>query len=300
MIYDSIIIGCGPSGMSAAIYLTRAGKKVLVLEKESIGGQIASSSLVENYPGMINVPGSTITNNMYEQMTSFNAELEIEEVTKIIPGKVKKVVTTDNEYKTKTIIIATGSKYRLLGLDNEENLIGSGIHFCTACDGAFYKDKIVAVIGGGNSGLINALTLSDICKRVYLIQNLDKLTGEDNLIKKVEKKDNIEVFLSTIVTKIIGKEKLEKIIIETNKEEREIVLDGMFLSIGLIPQNNFVKDIITLDKNNYIVSMDTTTNIDGIYAIGDCRSKKYRQLTTAVNDGTIAALDACNYLDNYE
>ena len=294
--YDVIIIGCGPAGMTAALYLLRANKKVLILEKETIGGQISSSPLVENYPGISSISGSELSNNMYEQITELGAEIELEEVIEIKPGKKKKVITTDNTYESKSVIIATGNKFRLLGLDNEEDLIGSGIHFCVSCDGAFYKDKIVAVIGGGNTAIINATYLSDICKKVYLIQRMDKLTAEPSLVDRLEKRKNVEFIFSREVKKINGTDSLESIVLD---DDTEIKLDGMFIAIGQVPQNDFVKDIINLDERNYIDSDDAKTNQDGIFVAGDCRRKKYRQLTTACNDGTNAALEVISYLEKY-
>lgn len=291
--YDAIIIGCGPAGMTSAIYLARQNKKVLILEKETIGGQISSSPLVENYPGFIAISGSELSNNMFDQVMNLGVDFELEEVIKIEDGKTKKVITTDNTYETKTIIIATGCKYRLLGLDNEVNLIGNGIHFCVSCDGAFYKDKTVAVIGGGNSAVINALTLSEICKKVYVIQNLDDLTSEKNLADKLRTKENVEIIVSSVVSKINGKDSLESIELNNDKT---IKLDGMFISIGMVPQNSFVKELIKLDKYNYVDSIDCKTNIPGIFVAGDLRTKPFRQVTTAVNDGTIAANLVIDYL----
>lgn len=291
--YDAIIIGCGPAGMTSAIYLARQNKKVLILEKETIGGQISSSPLVENYPGYIAISGSELSNNMFDQVMNLGVDFELEEVVKIEDGDIKKVVTTDNTYETKTVIIATGCKYRLLGLDNEVNLIGKGIHFCVSCDGAFYKDKTVAVIGGGNSAVINALSLSEICKKVYVIQNLDDLTSEKNLADKLREKSNVEIIVSSVVSKINGEDSLESIEINNDKT---IKLDGMFISIGMVPQNSFVKDLIKLDKYNYVDSIDCKTNIEGVFVAGDLRTKPYRQVTTAVNDGTIAANLVIDYL----
>lgn len=295
--YDTIIIGAGPSGLTAAIYLKRAGKNVLILEKETIGGQIQSSPLVENYPGYKEISGSELSLNMYDQVTSLGVDIELEEVKEIKKGDIIQVITDENTYKAKTLIIATGSKHRLLKLDNEENLIGKGIHFCVSCDGPFYKDKEVAVVGGGNSALINALALSDICKKVYIIQNLNFLTGEDALKQKVKEKDNIEVLLQTVISKIEGKDHLDKISITTKDETKDLTIDGMFISIGLSPQNNFLKDIIPLDEKGYIKSEDTTTDTPNIFASGDCRSKKVRQLTTATSDGTLSAIEVINYLN---
>ncbi len=296
--YDSIIIGAGPAGMTAAIYLARANKKVLIIEKETIGGQISSSPLVENYPGYEGISGSVLANNMYNQVDKLGVDIELDEVTDIIPGELHTVKTLDNEFKTRTVIIATGVKYRLLGLENEIELIGNGIHFCVSCDGAFYKGKHVAVIGGGNTGIINALALADMCEKVYLIQDKDKLTGEKILQDKLKQKVNVEVITNSVVSKIIGDDKLEKIIIKNVKKENEIVVDGMFISIGLMPQSDFLKGIIDLDKFNYAVSFDTKTKINGIFVAGDIRTKPFRQITTAVNDGTTSALYALEYLDN--
>ena len=296
--YDSIIIGAGPAGMTAAIYLARANKKVLIIEKETIGGQISSSPLVENYPGYEGISGSVLANNMYNQVDKLGVDIELDEVTDIIPGELHTVKTLDNEFKTRTVIIATGVKYRLLGLENEIELIGNGIHFCVSCDGAFYKGKHVAVVGGGNTGIINAIALADMCEKVYLIQDKDKLTGEKILQDKLKQKVNVEVITNSVVSKIIGDDKLEKIIIKNGKKENEIIVDGMFISIGLMPQSDFLKGIIDLDKFNYAVSFDTKTKIDGIFVAGDIRTKTFRQITTSVNDGTTSALYALEYLDN--
>lgn len=290
--YDTIVIGCGPAGMTSAIYLARANKKVLILEKETIGGQISSSPLVENYPGFMSVSGSELSNNMFDQVMALGVSFELDEVVKIEDGPIKKVICEDNIYEARSIIIATGSKYRLLGLDNEVNLIGKGIHFCVSCDGAFYKDKVVAVIGGGNSAVINAITLSDICLEVYVIQNLASLSCEKKLADALSLKNNVKVITSSTVSKINGCDSLESIVIN---DTRELVVDGMFISIGLVPQTDFVKDLVDLDKS-YINSSDCKTNVDGIFVAGDCRVKPFRQLTTACNDGTIAANLAIDYL----
>ncbi|MBQ7140886.1 MAG: FAD-dependent oxidoreductase [Bacilli bacterium] len=292
--YDVIIVGCGPAGMTSAIYLARANKKVLILEKETIGGQMASSPLIENYPGYSSISGSDLATNMFEQLSNLGVEIELEEVIEIKDGKTKQVITDYNTYETKSVIVATGCKYRLLGLEKEEELIGKGIHFCVACDGAFYKDKTVAVIGGGNSAVINAITLSDICKKVYVIQNLEYLTAEEILIDKLNEKENIEIILNSVVTKINGEDELESI--EVNKKEMKI--DGMFISIGLIPQSDVVKDILKVNKYGYIESVDGITDIEGIFVAGDCRDKKVRQVTVATSDGTIAATNAIEYLNN--
>lgn len=295
--YDIIIVGCGPAGLTAAIYALRANKKILILEKDNIGGQITSSLKVENFPGFKQISGNDLMNNLYEQAIDLGCEINIEEVIKIKDGKIKTVITDENEYETKSLIIATGCKNRLLGIDKEEEFIGNGISFCVACDGAFYKDKIVAVIGGGNSAVINALSLSEICKKVYLIQNLDFLTAEDMLKERIKEKNNIEIMYNSKVVKLIGDDELKSIEV-SGKEDKIIAIDGMFISIGQIPQNDIFKGIIDLNEQNYIKSIECLTNKEGIFVAGDCREKKIRQLTTAAGDGTIAALEAINYLNN--
>ena len=259
---------------------------------------MSSSPLIENYPGYMHISGTELSNNLYEQVTNLGGEIELEEVINIKDGDIKEVITDSNTYKTKVIIIATGAKYRRLGLENEENLIGNGIHFCVACDGAFYKDKVVAVVGGGNTAIINAITLSDICKKVYIIQNLHSLTCEIALNSKLNNKKNVEIYCDAVVKKIVGEDELESVIIETSTGDIELKPDGMFVSIGLVAQNNIFKDIINLNEYEYIDSNEECkTNIDGIFVAGDCRSKKVRQITTAVSDGTMAALQAIRYLD---
>lgn len=295
--YDIIIVGCGPAGLTAAIYALRANKKILILEKDNIGGQITSSLKVENFPGFKQISGNDLMNNLYEQAIDLGCEINIEEVIKIKDGKIKTVITDENEYETKSLIIATGCKNRLLGIDREEKFIGNGISFCVACDGAFYKDKVVAVIGGGNSAVINALSLSEICKKVYLIQNLDFLTAEDMLKERIKEKNNIEIMYNSKVVKLIGDDELKSIEV-SGKEDKTIAIDGMFISIGQIPQNDIFKGIIDLNEQNYIKSIECLTNKEGIFVAGDCREKKIRQLTTAAGDGTIAALEAINYLNN--
>lgn len=292
MTYDAIIIGAGPSGLTAAIYLLRANKKVLILEKETIGGQISSSPLVENYPGLMSISGAELANNMYDQVIELGGEIELEEVTKITENEV---TTEDNTYKTKTIIIASGCKPRVLGLENENNLIGSGIHFCVSCDGAFYKDKKVAVIGGGNSAVINAIALSDYCSEVTIIQNLEFLTAEKNLVDKLEKKENVKIILNAVIKNYIGEESLEGVKLSNDEE---ITVDGLFLSIGQVPNSAFLKEFLDINEYHYISSNDCTTKHPNVFVAGDVRTKNIRQLTTATSDGTTCAIMAINYLNN--
>lgn len=292
--YDLIIIGAGPAGLTAGIYARRANLKTLILEKETIGGQISSSPLVENYPGFTSISGAELSNNFFEQVMNLGADFEIEEVLSIEDGKIKKVITDTNTYECKSIIIACGAKYRRLGLENEEELIGNGIHFCASCDGAFYKDKIVAVVGGANSAVQNALYLSSLCKKVYLIYRSDKLKAEKTLIEKINKTKNIDVIYNSNITKLIGNP-LNQVIINENKE---LLLDALFISIGLEPNTDIINELLIKDDKNYIISDDCTTNKIGIFVAGDCRQKLIRQVTTATNDGTIAANLAIKYLED--
>lgn len=299
MIYDIIIVGAGPAGLTAAIYALRSNKKVLVLEKETIGGQMSSSPLIENYPGFLSISGSELANNLYSQVLELGGEVELEEVLSIEFGETKTVTTDMGKYETRAIILATGAKYRKLGLEKEDEFIGKGISFCVACDGAFYRDKTVAVIGGGNSAVINAITLSDICEKVYVVQNLDKLSAEASLINKLNEKKNIEIIYNATVQEIIGDNNLNGIVISINNtEKRKLEIDGMFISIGLVPQNEFIKDTVTLDNYGYIKSdAECVTNIEGVFVAGDCRTKNVRQITTATADGSIAAINAVKYLN---
>lgn len=299
--YDIIVVGAGPAGLTAAIYALRANKSVLVLEKGSFGGQITYSPKVENIPGFLSLTGNEFADKLVEQALSLGAEIEPNEVYGIRDGKVKTVVTEDGEYEASAVIIATGAKHRLLGLENEEKLIGNGISFCAVCDGAFYKDEAVAVIGGGNSALQEAILLSDIASKVYVVQNLDYLTGEKRLCDQLAAKDNVEIITGAVVKSIIGDAELECIRIEnsSNGTERELTVKGMFIAIGLVPQNTPFEDVLDIDAYGYADSDESCiTSAQGVFVAGDCRKKKIRQVTTAASDGAIAALAACDYVDS--
>ena len=299
MIYDTIIIGGGPAGLASALYLLRDGRKVLIIEKETIGGTAASTPLIENYPGIRAISGSDLTSAMFDQVDELGVDFEMEEVTDIkVDGDIKEVITEDNTYKTKTIIIASGSSYRTLNLPNEKALIGHGIHFCVACDGPFFKDKDIAIVGGGNSACINAYSMSNIAKHVTIIQNIDKLTCEKDLANKLEKCKNVDIIYNGIVKEYLSNDdSLTGIKLESNGKEIELKVDGVFLNIGLIPQNKFVNNKLDLDGRGYLVSDDGSTKVPGVFVAGDSRTKKYAQITIAVADGTIAALDAISYLN---
>lgn len=295
--YDAIVIGAGPAGLTAGIYLARGGAKTLIIEKESIGGQIASSPFVENYPGFKSVSGSELVDTFYEQVVDLGVDIEIGEVKSIENGEIKKVFVDDAVYETKTVIIATGVKHRKLNLEKEEEFIGSGIHFCATCDGPFYKNKVVAVVGGANSAVINAIYLSSLCDKVYLIYRGKDLRCENKLKEKVSNLKNVEILLNSNVTQYLGVDKLERIVVKDLQCKKEIQVDGLFLSIGMDPETSIKLNLNKTD-NDYYDSVDTLTNLPGIFVAGDCRNKNVRQVTTAVSDGTVAAINALNYLQN--
>lgn len=297
--YDIIVIGGGPAGLTAAIYARRANKSVLVIEKGSFGGQITFSPKVENVPGFSEVTGNEFAEKLVEQALGLDAEVECAEVLEIKQGDVKTVVTDSGEFEAKTVIVATGAKHRMLGLAREEEFVGEGISFCAVCDGAFYAGRDVAVIGGGNSALQEAILLADLANKVYVVQNLDFLTGEQKLQEKLAAKENVEIILGHTVKGIIGDTTLTGITIaDSNDNEKQLDIDGMFVAIGLIPQNEAFANVINLDSRGYVDSDENClTNADGIFVAGDCRTKKIRQVATAAADGAVAALAACDYLD---
>ena len=297
--YDVIIIGGGPAGLTAALYACRANKKTLVIEKETFGGQITFSPKVENIPGFISLTGNEFAEKLVEQVLEQGADVESCEAIEIRDGEIKTVVTDDGEYQGKSVIIATGAKHRMLGIDGEERFVGEGISFCAVCDGAFYKNKTVAVVGGGNSALQEAILLSDTAKKVYVVQNLDFFTGEKKLVEQLEKLENVEIILGVTVDSFVGDNELEGIVIKNSAgETRKLELDGLFVAIGLIPQNEAFKNVVKLDGRGYAeVDENCETETKGIFVAGDCRTKKIRQVTTAAADGAIAALAACDYVD---
>lgn len=300
--YDIIIIGGGPAGLTAALYACRANKKTLVIEKETFGGQITFSPKVENIPGFISITGNEFAEKLVEQVLEQGADVESCEVLEIKDGDIKTVVTDDSEYQCKAVIIATGAKHRMLGIKDEEKYVGEGISFCAVCDGAFYKNKTVAVVGGGNSALQEAILLSDLAKKVYVVQNLDFLTGEKKLSDQLYKLENVEVITGVTVESFLGDSELKGIVIKDSAgESRELSVDGLFIAIGLIPQNEAFKNVIELDDRGYAVIDETCESATkGIFVAGDCRTKKIRQVTTAAADGATAALAACDYIDSIE
>ena len=290
--YDIIIIGCGPAGMTAALYASRANKKVLVFEGKSYGGQILNASKVENYPGFDNISGFDLATNMYNQITTKGVEIKNEMVLKIT--KDKEVITSNGTYKAKAIILATGVQHRKLNITNETEYIGRGVSYCATCDGNFFRNKDVAVVGGGNTALEDALYLSDIVNKVYLIHRRDEFRGEDIYVDELKNKSNVEIITNSEVTHINGQEIIKSIDVHTttgeNDMSRIIPISGLFVAVGQEPKNEIFADIIELDEKGYIKTDDGIhTNVEGIYVAGDCRNKPLRQLTTAVSDGSIAA-----------
>ncbi len=299
--FDIIIVGGGIAGMTAGLYARRSGKKVLILEKESIGGQIASSPVVENYPTQSSISGMELCDKIFEQCQSLGVEFDFEEVLKIEDGKIKKIVCENQTFQTKAIILATGSKHRTLGLEKEEEFTGNGIGYCVVCDGEFYAGKSVGVVGGGNSALTNALYLANICPKVTIFQELGFLTGENQLVEKVSKNPKIEIKLNSKITKLLGKDELSGVAYLQNNQEKTQNIDSLFVSIGQKSQNENFKNLISVDNFGYFSSDENcSTNLDGIFVAGDCRHKKIRQLTTASADGSVASIMACSYIDKLD
>ena len=300
--HDIIIVGGGPAGLTAAIYGLRAGKSVLVIEKNGFGGQIAYSPKVENIPGTMQISGAEFADHLTEQVMNLGADVELENVTSVEPGEVMKVHTEEGStFEGKAVILALGVKHRMLGLPGEEELIGNGISFCAVCDGAFYADQDVAMIGGGNSALQEALLLADVCRSVTIVQNLAFFTGEQKLADALAEKDNVKVLFSTVVSeyetengKLVGL----KLHNDATGEDSAIKVDGAFLAVGLMPEN---EPFAALEKLNDWGYFDTdescATQTAGIFVAGDCRSKRIRQVVTASADGAIAAMAACRYLE---
>ena len=300
--HDIIIVGGGPAGLTAAIYGLRAGKSVLVIEKNGFGGQIAYSPKVENIPGTISISGAEFADKLTEQAMNLGADVELETVIRVEDGNVKKVYTEEGScFEASAVILAVGVKHRMLGLPGEEVLVGNGLSFCAVCDGAFYAGQNVAMIGGGNSALQEALLLSEVCNKVTVVQNLAFFTGEKKLADALVAKDNVEVFFSTVVAEYLSENgALTGLRIRNeNGEEQMLKLDGAFLAVGLAPENDAFAPLADLNDWGYFASdEDCTTKTAGIFVAGDCRSKTTRQVTTAAGDGAVAAMTACRYIDS--
>ena len=300
--HDIIIVGGGPAGLTAAIYGLRAGKSVLVIEKNGFGGQIAYSPKVENIPGTISISGAEFADKLTEQAMNLGADVELETVIRVENGDIKKVYTEEGScFEANAVILAVGVKHRMLGLPGEEDLVGNGLSFCAVCDGAFYAGQNVAMIGGGNSALQEALLLSEVCNKVTIVQNLAFFTGEKKLADALDVKDNVEVFFSTVVAEYLSENgTLTGLRIRSeNGDEQVLPLDGAFLAVGLVPENDAFAPLANLNDWGYFASgEDCATQTPGIFVAGDCRSKSIRQVTTAAGDGAVAAMAACRYLDS--
>ena len=301
--HDIIIIGGGPAGLTAAVYALRAGKTVLVIEKNGFGGQIAYSPKVENIPGTLSISGAEFADQLTEQAMNLGADVELENVIKAEKTGETFTVTTEegSVFEGRSLILALGVKHRMLGLPGETELIGHGISFCAVCDGAFYAGQEVVMVGGGNSALQEALLLSEVCKKVTIVQNLPFFTGEQKLAEALQEKDNVEVHFSTLVTGYESKDgNLSAVVVRSGEtgEEKTIPADGAFLAVGLVPENSAFAELAKLDDRGYFASgEDCVTLTEGVFVAGDCRRKAIRQVVTASADGAVAAMAACRYLE---
>ncbi len=299
--YDVIIIGGGPAGLTAGIYLKRAGKTALLVEAEAFGGQIITSPEVENYPGIAKVSGYELAMKLFEQATDLGLETESDKIIGISEENDGFTVKGESgDYRAKSVIIATGAKARKLGLENEDRLTGSGVSYCAVCDGAFFRDRVVAVNGGGNTAFEDAIFLSAYCKKVYLIHRRREFRAEENLVSVLRAKPNVEFVLDSTVTSLVGQDKLEAVVLRDKNTDgtSTLPLDGLFVSVGRTPDTGYLKGFVGLDEGGYIVAgEDCKTDRKGVFVAGDCRRKLFRQLTTAASDGTVAALNACAYLE---
>lgn len=300
--YDVIIIGGGPAGLTAALYALRAGKTVLVIEKNAFGGQITWSPKVENFPTIASISGTELADRLTSQVMDQGADMELDEVISVeIKDGVKIVKTEFGEtFEGKALIIATGAKPRMLGVEREEELVGAGVCYCAVCDGAFYKNHPVAVNGGGNSALQDAMLLAETCSKVYLIHRRDSFRGEAKLVEALKAKANVEFILGSSVTELKGEDELEGITVtDGSGVSRDIAVDGLFVAIGHAPDNGLFASLMELDESGYADSgEDCMTKTAGVFVAGDCRRKSVRQLTTAAADGSAAALNACRYIDS--
>ena len=300
MIYDVVVIGGGPSGMTAALYALRNNRSVLILEKENFGGQIANSPRVENFPTIEEISGSELADRLFTQVTALGAEFELEEVKNL--AKVEdlfEITTNYHTYQAKTVIIATGVTHRRLNLPNEEKFIGKGISFCAVCDGPFYKGKEVCLIGDANSALQYALLLTNYCPKVHMYTLFDKLFGDQILIDRVKNNEKIEITQKVSLIKYQGDEELKGLIFERTDDHSllEVHTDNVFIAIGQLPHNEVFEPLVDLEKGYIVVDDNMMSKTPGLFAVGDCRKKEIRQLVTACSDGAIAALAANKYLD---
>ncbi|MBK6089347.1 NAD(P)/FAD-dependent oxidoreductase [Ruminococcus difficilis] len=299
--YDIIVIGAGPAGMTAAIYARRAAKTVLVLEALSYGGQIINTPDIENYPAAAHVSGFDFATGVYNQAKELGAEFKFEKALEIENRAEDKLVRTKkNEYAARAVIIATGSENRKLGVENEDKLVGRGISYCATCDGAFYRKKKVAVVGGGNTALEDALYLAEVAEKVYLIHRRDSFRGEEATAALLRERENVELVLNSTVKQLHFEKKLNAVTVAGKSgAERTLEVDGLFVAVGRIPENQNFASVIELDGSGYAVAgEDCRTKTEGIFVAGDNRQKEVRQLVTAAADGAVAATAAVNYINS--
>lgn len=300
-IYDMVIIGGGPAGYTAALYAARAGIDVILLERLSAGGQMALTGEIDNYPGFEDgIDGFTLGMKMQKGAERFGAKTEYDEVLSVdFSESIKRVKTANNVFCGKTVVISSGANPRELGINNEREMIGKGIHYCAHCDGRFYKDKTVVVVGGGNSAAADALYLSRLAKKVYVVHRRNTLRATKIYHEPLLKAENVEFIWNSTVEELISDNKVNGVKVKNvmDKSVNELVCDGVFISIGRKPATEFLKDAVMLDKNGYVVADESTrTNVDGVYAVGDVRAKVLRQVVTAVSDGAVAVHYAEEYL----
>lgn len=299
--YDIIVVGAGPAGMTAAIYARRASKTVLLLEAVSYGGQIINTPDIENYPVEAHISGFDFSQKLYEQTKALGAEFKFEKVVEIKDENgVKTVITNKGSYEGKAVIIATGSENRKLGVEGEDALRGRGISYCATCDGNFYRNKVVAVVGGGNTALEDALYLADLAEKVYLIHRRDSFRGEETTVSRLKERQNVEFIYNSTVTKLIAEKRLKAIEVtdKISGSVREIELNGLFVAVGRVPENQNFANLVELDEAGYIVAgEDCRTKCAGVFVAGDNRTKTLRQLVTATADGAMAATEAVKYIN---
>ena len=302
--YDCIIIGGGPSGITAGIYSKRSGLNAVIIEKSNVGGQVINTYEIKNFPSYVNISGADFCMKLYEQAEANGLEVKSEEVVSCkLSGSEKVVKTTNGEYHAKTVIIATGTKPRSLGLLGEENYVGKGISYCALCDGNFFKDKVVCVVGGGDSAMEDAIYLGGICKKVYVLNRSGMLRAQhilqESLQKNIKENKNIELVLNSKITKLYGEKNLNGVDVLIENNEKHLDVDGLFLAIGSDPDTKMFSDEVEVDSHGYIlVDRNQKTNLDGVYAGGDCTQKLIRQIITAASDGAVCATNVNNYLKN--
>lgn len=297
--YDILIVGGGIAGLTAAIYARRAGRTVLVLEGVGLGGQIADSPLVENYPGLPSVSGSELSDALSAQAKELGAEIKYGQVTGAEKtGRGFRLTAGKREYEGRALILCTGAKHRKLGLENEDGYVGRGVSYCATCDGAFFREKAVAVVGGGDSALQSALFLSQMCSSVTLIHRREELRAQRAYVDAARERENIRFLLDAQVIALQGKDRLSSVTVRRKGEQRDIVVEGLFIEVGQVPDNGAFATLADLDDGGYFAAgEDCRTKTPGVFAAGDCRAKDLRQLTTAAADGSVAATAACRWLD---